>query len=213
MRRRTEITTIFLDVGGVLLTDGWDHQARRRAAVKFHLDFAEMNSRHLLNFEIFEQGKLTMKEYLNRVVFFQKRPFAPVQFRDFMFDQSKPYLKMIDLIIRLKKRYKLKIVVISNEARELNAFRIRKFKLDRLVDSFISSCFVGIRKPDPDIFRLALDSAQTPARAIAYIENTPLFVQIAEGLGIRGILHKDKKITQAKLAALGLRNDQGDICE
>ena len=99
----------------------------------------------------------------------------------------------------------MKIVVVSNEARELNAYRIRKFKLDKLVDSFISSCFVHIRKPDAEIFRLALDIAQAPARQVVYIENTPMFVQIAEGLGMRCILYTNYRSTRARLAAFGLR--------
>jgi len=130
-----------------------------------------------------------------------------------MFAQSKPHPGMIELVGRLKRRYGLKIVVVSNESKELNAHRIQKYKLDRLGDSFISSCFVRFRKPDRDIFRLALETSQTPAKEIVYIENTPLFVRVAEGLGIRSIVHKDTKSTQAKLAALGLRNDQGDIVE
>jgi len=89
--------------------------------------------------------------------------------------------------------------VVNNEARELNAYRIRKFKLDAFVDSFISSCFVHIRKPDADIFRLALDVSQAPARKVVYIDNTPMFVQIAEGIGIRSILHTDYESTRAKL--------------
>ncbi len=101
----------------------------------------------------------------------------------------------------------LKIIVLSNEARELNAYRIHKFRLDGFVDAFVSSCFVHLRKPDADIFRLALDIAQTPVRRVLYIENTAMFVQIAEGLGIRGILHTDYRSTRAKLASFGLRND------
>jgi putative hydrolase of the HAD superfamily len=124
-----------------------------------------------------------------------------------MFAQSKPYPEMIQLFAQLKVRYGLKIAVISNEARELNAHRIRKFKLDGFVDAFISSCFVHIRKPDEDIFRMALDIAQAPARQVLYIENTPMFVQIAEGLGIRSILHTDYKSTCAKLASFGLENE------
>jgi putative hydrolase of the HAD superfamily len=97
--------------------------------------------------------------------------------------------------------------VVNNEARELNAYRIRKFKLDGFVDSFISSCFVHIRKPDADIFRLALDVSQAPARKVVYIDNTPMFVEIAEGMGIRSILHTDYESTRAKLVSLGLQND------
>jgi putative hydrolase of the HAD superfamily len=207
MKRKTAITCIFLDIGGVLLTNGWDHLARRRAAKHFKLQWTEMEDRHNLNFATYEDGKLTIEKYLGRVVFYQKRPFTRTQFRNFMFAQSKPYPEMIELFARLKIRYGLKIAVVSNEARELNAYRIRKFKLDRLVDAFVSSCFVHIRKPDTDIFRLALDIAQAAARKVVYIDNTPMFVQIADGLGIRSILHTDYKSTYAKLASLGLQND------
>jgi putative hydrolase of the HAD superfamily len=198
---------LFLDVGGVLLTNGWDHLARRRAARNFKVDWAEMEDRHSLMFETHEQGKLTFNEYLGRLIFYQKRTFTRAQFRRFMFAQSKPYSEMIDLIAQLKARHRLKIAVVSNESREVNAHRIRKFKLDSFVDCFISSCFVHIRKPDADIFRLALDIAQAPVRQVLYIENTPMFVQIAEGLGIQSILHTDYKSTCAKLASFGFENE------
>jgi putative hydrolase of the HAD superfamily len=204
MRKNAPITALFLDIGGVLLTNGWDHHARRRAVKNFKLNWAEVEERHVLNFETHEEGRMTFEEYLNRVVFYQKRPFTRAQFRSFMCEQSKPYREMINLVIRLKDQHGLKITVISNESRELNAYRIRQFKLDAFVDSFISSCFVGLRKPDVDMFRLAVDIAQTPVEQVVYIENTPMFVQIAEGLRIRSILHTDYKSTCAKLAAFGL---------
>jgi len=213
MNKNIPITTLFLDVGGVLLTNGWDHHARRRAAKHFNLDWSEMQERHELNFEIQEEDKITFQEYLDRVVFWQKRPFTRAEFRQFMFAQSKPFTEMIEMFRNLKAKYKLKVFVVSNEAREVNAHRIRQFKLDGFVDAFISSCFVHLRKPDADIFRLALDIAQVPARQIVYIENTPLFVQVAEGLGIRSVLHIDYKSTSAKLAAFGLQLGEGVIHE
>ncbi len=208
MKRPSAITALFLDIGGVLLTNGWDHPARKRAAKTFDLDLDDMEERHHLTFDTYEEGKLTLEEYLGRVVFYQKRPFTRAQFRRFMFAQSKPYPEMLDLVAQLKARYGLKIAVVSNEGRELNAYRIRKFKLGGFVDAFISSSFVHIRKPDVDIFRLALDIAQAPAREVVYIENTPMFVQIAEGLGIRSILHTDYTSTRAKLASFGLQHDR-----
>jgi putative hydrolase of the HAD superfamily len=211
MKNATPITCLFLDIGGILLTDGWDHHARKRAATNFKLKLAEMEDRHHLTFDTYEEGKLTLEEYLNRVVFYQKRLFTRAQFRSFMFAQSKPHPEMIALFTQLKARYKLKVAAVSNEARELNAYRIRKFKLDGLIDFFISSCFVHLRKPDADIFRLALDIAQTSARQVIYIENTPMFVQVAEGLGIQSILHTDYRSTCAKLASLGLQIDEGVI--
>jgi putative hydrolase of the HAD superfamily len=164
-----------------------------------------MEERHRLVFETHEEGKLTFEEYLGWVVFYQKRSFTRAQFRRFMFAQSRPYSETLDLVAQLKVRHELKIAVVSNESREVNAYRIRKFKLNGFVDSFISSCFVHIRKPDADIFRLALDIAHAPTQHVVYIENTPIFVQIAEGLGIRSILHADYKSTCAKLASFGLQ--------
>jgi len=213
VKHATQITCLFLDIGGVLLTDGWDHHARRQAANTFKLNWSEMEERHRLNFDTYEEGKLTLEEYLGRVVFHQTRPFTRAQFRRFMFAQSKPYPQMIDLVHNLKTKHRLKVAVVSNEARELNAHRIEKFKLHGFVDAFISSCFVHLRKPDADIFRLALDITQTPARQVVYIENTPMFVQIAEGLGIRSIRHTDYRSTCAKLASLGLENNEAVIHE
>ena len=209
MKKATEITCVFLDIGGVLLTDGWDHHARKRAATNFKLELAEMEDRHHLTFDTYEEGKLTLEEYLDRVVFYQKRSFTRARFRRFMFAQSKPYPEMISLVAQLKVRHGIKVAVVSNEGRELNAYRIRKFKLDGFVDSFISSCFVHVRKPDADIFRLALDIAQAPAGQVVYVDNTPMFVQIAKGLGIRSILHTDYRSTCAKLASLGLQSGAG----
>jgi putative hydrolase of the HAD superfamily len=168
-----------------------------------------MEDRHRLNFATYEEGKLTLEEYLARVVFYEKRPFTRAQFRRFMFAQSQPYPEMIELVRKLKAKYGLKIAVVSNEGRELNTYRIRKFKLGGFVDAFISSCFVHIRKPDADIFRLALDIAQATAEQVIYIENTPVFVKVAEGLGIQGILHTDYRSTCAKLSAFGLQHDDG----
>jgi len=213
MRKKTGIEYLFVDIGGVLLTDGWGHAFRKLADKAFDLNPEEMETRHSQVLDTYELGKLTIEEYLRWVVFYEARSFTPAQFREFMFAQSKPYPKMIELVRRLKAKYGLKIVVVSNEARELNAYRIRKFELDGFVDSFISSCFVHLRKPDADIFRLALDIAQAKAPQVVYIENTPMFVQVAEGLGIRSILHTDYVSTCAKLASFGLLNDEGVIHE
>ncbi len=211
VKKAIPITCLFVDIGGVLLTDGWDHHARRRAATHFKLAWAEMEARHVINFATYEEGKLSLKEYLSRVVFYEKRQFTRAQFWRFMCDRSKPYPEMIELIRKLKTKYGLKVVVVSNEARELNEYRIRKFKLASFVDAFISSCFVHVRKPDLDIFRMALDIAQVPIRQIVYIENTSMFVQIAEGLGVRSILHTDHSSTRVKLAGFGLTADEGAI--
>jgi putative hydrolase of the HAD superfamily len=212
-RLRTTTTCLFLDVGGVLLTNGWDHHARRRAVANFGLDWDETQRRHQSSVAAYEEGRLTLTDYLNRVVFDVNRAFTRDQFWEFMIAQSTPDSAMLHLAARLKARYGFKIAVVSNEARELNAYRIRKFELGRLADCFVSSCYVHVRKPDPDIFRMALDISQTTPDQVVFIDNTPQFVQVAEGLGIPSILHADYQTTRAKLASLGLQTDEGDTHE
>jgi putative hydrolase of the HAD superfamily len=198
------ITCLFLDIGGVLLTDGWDHHARRRAAKEFGLALAPMEERHHLTFETYEEGRLTLEEYMDLVVFDAKRPFTRAQFRRFMFAQSKPHPEMLALVSRLKVAHGLKIAIVSNEGRELNAYRSRKFKLDEIVDVFVSSSFVHCRKPDPRIFALALDVAHVPAERVLYIDDNAMFVRVAKRLGIRGLCHTGLRSTRAKLSSLGL---------
>ena len=209
MKATTPVTSLFVDIGGILLTNGWDHLARKRAASSLNLDWDEMEARHGLNSGAYEEGKLTLEDYLSRTVFYEDRSFTRDHFKDYMYAQSQPYPEMINLVRNLKLKYGLKIVVVSNEGRELNAYRILKFKLDSFIDLFISSCYVHLRKPDADIFRVALDTAQVPINRVIYIDNTPMFVQIAERLGIRSILHTDYQSTCAQLASFGLHSDQG----
>jgi putative hydrolase of the HAD superfamily len=204
-KKQQQIKALFVDIGGVLLTNGWDRQSREAAAKKFKLDFAEMDGRHRLTFDTYEIGKITLEEYLNRVIFFKPRDFTMEAFIKFMHVQSKAYPEMIELVTKLKKKYGLKVVVVSNEGRELTEYRIKKFGLDKIVDFFVSSCFVHVRKPDDEMYRLALDLAQVLPEQIAYLEDREMFVQIAEWLGIHGVLHIDHKTTLKKLAALGLK--------
>lgn len=205
MENSVPITTLFLDIGGVLLSNGWGHESRQLAAETFHLNSIEMEDRHRINMATHEEGKLTLSEYLNRVVFYEERSFTPDQFREFMFTQTTPNMEMIEFVKQLKEQYKLKIAVINNEGRVLNEYRIKKFQLTQFVDFFISSCFVHYRKPDTDIFCLALDIAQVPAEQAVYIEDLQMFVNVARGLGIQSIRHKNYLSTSEILASLGLR--------
>jgi putative hydrolase of the HAD superfamily len=200
----SQITTLFLDIGGVLLTNGWDRAARQRAAVTFGLDRGEMDERHHLTFDTYEAGKLSLDEYLNRVVFYQPRQFSRDEFKAFMYAQSQPFQEMIDLVCALKERHRLKVAVVSNEGRELTMYRVQKFELGKFVDFFVSSCFVHFRKPDADIFRVALDIAQVEPSEVVYVEDRPMFVEVAQGLGIHGIRHTSFESTRAALEAVGL---------
>jgi putative hydrolase of the HAD superfamily len=203
------VTALFLDVGGVMLTNGWDRKSREAAAKQFGLDLDDLNDRHRMTFDTYETGKLSLEEYLKSAVFYKERPFTMEDFRTFMFNQSVAYPEMIDLIRGLKAKYKLRIAVVNNEGRELNEHRIRTYKLGGFVDFFISSCFVHFRKPDADIWKVALDIAQVPKEEVVYIDDRPMFVQVAQGLGLRGIIHNHKNVAQTKeaLARMGLKLD------
>ncbi len=199
------IEALFVDIGGVLLSDGWGRASRTRAAQEFGLDAQELEDRHHQAFEAYEVDKIDLDRYLELVVFHRERPFTLASFRQFMFAESRSVPEMIRMVRDLKAEHGLKVVAVSNEGRELNAHRIAAFKLGEVVDFFVSSCYVGLRKPDPDIFRLALDASRTRPANVAYLENTPMFVEIANGLGIHGILHVDPESTRKSLASLAWR--------
>jgi putative hydrolase of the HAD superfamily len=204
-----QYTTLFLDIGGVLLTNGWDSAARRKAAEKFDIDFEDMNERHHLTFDTYEEGKLTLSDYLERVIFCHQRPFSKETFIEYMYAQTKPFPETIALFHELKERYRLKVITVSNEGRELTEYRIHNFGLKSLVDGFVSSCFVHYRKPDVDIFCIALDIAQTQPEHVIYIDDRELFIEVANSLDIHGMLHTGYQATRDALADLGLESNQG----
>lgn len=203
---KENIASLFLDIGGVLLTNGWDHTMRQRAAREFNLDYEEMNERHHLTFDTYEEGKLTLNQYLKRVVFYHPRSFSEDEFKDYMFARSEPKPDMIDLVKGLKKKYGLKIAAISNEGRELTIHRVDTFDLSGFIDFFISSCFVHMRKPDEDMYRLALDCAQVPAGQVIYIDDRRMFIEVSGTMGIKGIHHKNFESTCRALADFGLKS-------
>ena len=154
MMNQTPITTLFLDIGGVLLTNGWGRDSRRKVAKELQLDFAEIDERHHLTFDTYEEGHLTLDDYLQRVIFYEKRPFTPQLFKQRMYAQSRPFPDMIALFSQLKAQHHLKVTAVSNEGRELTEYRIRQFNLKALFDLFIVSSFVHIRKPDMQIYQI-----------------------------------------------------------
>jgi len=199
-----KITTLFTDIGKVLLTNGWDRNARRLAVEQFSLNAAEMDDRHHLAFDVFESGKMSLDDYLDYIVFYEERNFSKEDFKKFMFQYSRPFDDMLDYIRQLKEKYNLKVVAVSNEGRELNEYRIAAFKLNAIIDFFVSSSFVYIRKPDAAIFKLALDLAQTPVDQIIYLDDKALFVEAAKKLGINGIIHTSLETTREEMKKYGL---------
>lgn len=196
--RMVEITTLFWDVGGVILTNGWDLDIRRRAAEHFNLDWAEMEERHERVLADFEAGRLSLAEYLGRTVFYQARSFTLSEFEAFMFAQSLPHPETIEIIEGLAGSGKYLLGAINNESLELNLHRIERFGLRRYFTVFFSSCFVGVRKPDEAIYRLALSVTQRRPDACLFIDDRELNLESARLLNMRTIhyqspaqLHED----------------------
>ena len=198
------VRALFVDIGGVLATNGWDTDSRAAAVEHFALDARDVDSRHRMMFELFERGKISWQQYLDRVVFNVPRPFTADEFSRFVLARSRAYPEMIELVRRVKQNHGLKVVVVSNEGRELTEHRLKLLDLASVMDVFVCSCFVRLRKPDIDIFRLACDLAQVAPGEVAYIEDRAMFAEVAATLGIRGIVHRGIDTTRIALAELGL---------
>lgn len=189
---KTDLKVLFLDVGGVLLTNGWGHESRAAAAKQFNLEYEEINRLHEFIFNVYEIGNLTLEEYLDTVIFNQAREFTKEDFKSFMYAQSEELPGMLQWIIQWKNLgCGFRIISINNEPKELNDYRIKKFKLHRCFDAFISSCEVGIRKPDPRIFKLAMGVALAAPEQCYYFDDRPMLVEAASRLGINAYQHKD----------------------
>lgn len=186
-----KIKTLFLDIGGVLLSNGWDRNARQRSRDKFGLDKEEMENRHALIFDTYELGKATFEDYLHFTIFHVKRDFTVQEFKTFMYEQSTPIEGAIEYFTALKKQHGFKVVALSNEPRDLNEYRIEKFKLKELFDFFISSCYVHLRKPDAEIFTLALDISQANKENSLYVDDRLLYIEMASSLGIPSLHYQN----------------------
>lgn len=191
-------------MGGVILTNGWGQASRKLAADKFSLDFDELNERHKLAFDSFEAGRMTLQEYLQFTVFYAPRPFTPEVFAEFMYQQSQPLEDMLQFVQQLKQQNGLKVIALNNEGRELNDYRIRTFGLDKFIDAFVSSAFVRLRKPDRDIYTMALDIAYVKPEESIYFDDRLMFIQVARSLGIHGIHHTSLESTRQEVLQFGL---------
>jgi putative hydrolase of the HAD superfamily len=197
------IRAIFWDVGGVLLTNAWDRTERAKALEHFHLDAEEFHDRHEMVVSSFERGKITLDEYLDRTVFYRPRPFERDAFRDYMFSLSQPFPDVLQFAQALTDSGKYFMGTINNESRELNNQRIEKFGLRKIFRLFISSCYVGFRKPERDIYRLALETTQIPAEDCCFIDDRALNLECAAKLGMHTIEMKGLEQLRGELAQLG----------
>ena len=197
-----KIRALFWDVGGVLLTNAWDHEERDQAVEHFLLSKDELEARHKEMVPLFEEGRLTLEEYLNRVIFYEQRTFSREEFKQFMFSLSKPKSQVLELAHSLAGKYFMG--TINNESRELNEYRIQSFGLAEHFDVFVSSCYVGLRKPDERIYKLALDLTQHSAGECCFIDDRPANIEGANKAGFATALMKDPQQLRRDLEAMGV---------
>lgn len=199
-----DITTLFWDVGGVLLTNGWPGESRRLAAQHFNLDREEFESRHDSIMAAFETGGTGLEEYLDHTVFYRSRPFTREEFKKFMLDQSKPHPATLALAARLAESRKYLLCTLNNESVELNLYRIERFLLRRCFTAFFSSCFLGVRKPDEAIYRAALQITQKAPEACLFIDDRAPNIEAAARLNIATIHYQNAARLQEELRRYGI---------
>ncbi len=200
-----EIRALFLDIGGVLLTNGWDTAARRRTAERFGLAWDELEERHQLQVGALETGRLTLDEYLDSVVFHRERSFGREELRAFMYALSAPHEKALRLARSLARERRWLIAAVNNESRELNAYRIATFALEEIFDVFLSSCYLGVAKPGREIYRRVLELTQHEAAACAFVDDRALNVEVAARTGMHALRYTDAARLAEWLAELGVR--------
>jgi len=196
---------LFFDIGGILLSNGWGHQSRKLASEKFGLDYNEINELHNFIFNVFEIGSITLDEYLDRVIFTHPRDFTREDFKDFIYEQSVE-LPTLRWLKDWKRGCGFRVISVNNEGKELNDYRVKKFKLHEFFDAFVSSCEVKMRKPDPGIWQLAMGIAQASPDQCVYFDDRIMFVHAAQRLGIRAFQHTDLESTKAILEHLKEEN-------
>jgi putative hydrolase of the HAD superfamily len=199
-----EIDTLFWDIGGVLLTNGWDRHARRRAATQFNLDWEEFQDRHDLAFPGFDAGHTSLDEYLDRTLFYRHRPFTREEFSAFMYAQSQEYPDSRAILHSLARSGKYFIGAINNEPLELNQYRIETFRLRQDFQVFFSSCYLHSRKPEELIFKVALAVTQRPASQCLFIDDRPLNLENPRRLGMHAIHFQNAEQLRSELQSFGV---------
>jgi putative hydrolase of the HAD superfamily len=196
---------ILFDVGGVLLTNGWDHRERALAAEHFHLNAAELEARHPTLYAKWESGAIPLKAYLDATIFYEPRSFSQDDFFGFMLNQSKLLPNgALGILEELAASHPCLIGALNNEARDTNEFRFNTFGLSNYFQVSLSSCYLGLRKPDLAIYLRALDILRRPAARILFIDDRPENVAGAEAAGFKAIRFLGADVLRPELVSLGV---------
>jgi putative hydrolase of the HAD superfamily len=205
--RHSRFRILYSDIGGVLGTNGWDAALRRRVASQFHIDLEEIEPRHHLMFDSYERGYMSFEEYLRYVFFGSAREFTIEQVRKFTYDQSIAWPENIEFFRQVKHANGLKIGLISNEGRGITEHRVGKFGLRELADFLVISHCVRLRKPDREIWQLALNLAQATPHESIYVDDREMFARVAAEMGFTAVHHVSLEDTRERLRGLGLEVD------
>ena len=181
------ITTLFFDIGGVCLSNGWDHEQRQAIARQFGFDYEAFDSRHRQIVDSLERGFLSLDDYLNWTLFYEPRPFLPADVRKAIEQLSTPIEETLALVRQLRASGRYQLMTINNESRELNEYRIQRFGLRDIFSAFFTSCYLGLIKPQPEHYRRALQISQRSPDECLYIDDRPMNVEVARILGMRPI--------------------------
>jgi putative hydrolase of the HAD superfamily len=202
------VEALFWDNGGVVLTNGWDRGARKRAVEKFHLDWEDFADRHELMLNAFETGQATLDQYLQRTVFYRQREFTPEAFKAFMFEQSQPFPAALQFLGEIAASRKFTMAALNNESKEINEYRISQFKLRDYFEVFFSSCYLGVRKPDIKIYQRVLEITQRKPSKCVMIDDRELNLECARELGLQTIQVKNLGQMKEELARMGVTAGQ-----
>jgi putative hydrolase of the HAD superfamily len=174
------------------------------ALKKFDVDAVDFQERHEMVVSSFERGKISLHEYLERTIFCHPRRFTKEEFCQYMFSLSQPDPAALDLARKLAGSGRYFMATINNESKDLNLYRIQHFDLRGIFSLFVSSCFVGLRKPEEGIYRLALETTQRPAEECCFIDDRAINLESASRLGMHVIRMKNASQLQQELAKLGV---------
>jgi len=194
---------ILFDIGGVLLTNGWDHHERSLVIEQFKLDRDAIESRHAKAFEPWERGELALDEYLDAVVFYEPRDFSREQFFAAMCAQSKELPGGALCILKeLAASDKCRIGALNNEARETHEYRVKEFGLKNYFQYTFTSCYMGLRKPDSKIYERALGILSDKPERSLFIDDRLENVAAAAAVGMKALRFTGETELREQLAAL-----------
>jgi putative hydrolase of the HAD superfamily len=202
-----QISALFWDNGGVILTNGWDRESRKLAVEKFHLDWADFEDRHELMLDAFEKGEVNLDEYLRRVVFYRERPYTAEEFKKFMFEQSQPFPESLEFLGKLARERKWVMAALNNESLEINEYRIHTYHLRDYFEAFFSSCYLGMRKPGAEIYQKTLKITQCDPSECVLIDDRGLNLECARELGIHTIQFQRVDQLREDLVKLGVTTE------